>query len=345
MSICGFTIAIGDQTLAQAYQLRKSFKHHHPEIPFFILDSKAFYFLTDQICPGRICEIIGIRAVAGWFLSKFFERVIYLDSDIVIFSRLEALLDSDSQALLTHDVHNCFLGPKGAARINSGVLMAQTEIFWIKWVEQIYCYLTPIINSIIDQQALRVIHQHKLVEADVLDEDTHKVSYNNRVLSLPGHYFLEGQKVFKGDIELKLFHWAGCKVRDMSYFPNEIQNLVESYKDSELLSEKDQKDWQALCDSSPKFVGEVMRLVKNISLKFYEDKFLEKYYDACPGIYWTFLPRRLEVCRKISRDDIARVPNDGNDYFLYIDKKIHSGFNESTMRHLSSMFETASAFS
>lgn len=327
---CAFTIVYGEKARKQARLLRKSFNSKHPDIPFFILDEDALPLLTGQNMPARICEVIGLRALAGFFFSHAFDRVIYFDSDIVVFDYLEALVESPHRVLLTEDRPEFEMGPEGAPKINSGVVMAQDSKFWLQWAEIIYGTAFPVFNWLGDQFALRMLAKQKASEIEILNETQRRECYNAIAYSWEGDYHIhDHQKVMRGNLEVKVYHWAGQSIRDFSIFPPEVEQhfrsgLIEN-------REKEAQDTQQLKEllyeaGTPFFTQAVVPFIQNLPLRIIEDKWLNEIYAKSPGVMWSYAPLVMDNFRKLDeKNGLQRVSNSEIDqsaraaFYYYVD--------------------------
>lgn len=318
--VCAFTIACGEQAVIQAVQLRKTFKHVHRDIPFFIIDQSNFEFLTGQDRPYRICEVVAMRALIGMFLSMFFERVLYLDSDIVVFAPLDALLECEHEAVLTNDILNCPLGPEGAPAVNSGVVAARSLDFWIAWVGAIYQHIFPLVNTMGDQYALRLVARDHPEQYRLLPETEKRTFYNNGFLTHPGEMRREGDRVFRGDAELKLFHWAGQKIKDLSILPPEVARLVEECPTYDEVYLEDMLLWDGLKKKEgPSMLPMIVQFFKSLPVKIYSDPAVQHIYDVFSGMGWSYAPMSLERLRAGYPEGYAPVLSPSDKYYYILD--------------------------
>lgn len=316
--ICAFTIAIGAQAQTQANLLRRTFDTFHSDIPFIILRDEDFVIFTGQEKFQRVCEIIGLRALAGFFLSFYFEKVLHMDSDMVVFNRLEALLETEKDVILTHDIPGCTMGPIDCPKINSGVVLAKDPDFWLQWAASIYSIAFPMLNTIGDQFALRLMAKNG--SYSLLDEIEQRVSYNNVALSAPGDYLVRDQKVWHGDYELKAYHWAGQPTRDLSVFPDDIINYVGNLRGDKTKVKRDNDLSKALFDSARDyFFHKFKDFMANLPIMAHGDKWLEYYYKLTPGIMWSFAPKGLEAFRKEPDGNLERRVEPEGNYHYYVD--------------------------
>ncbi|MEM9398970.1 MAG: hypothetical protein AAF984_02070 [Verrucomicrobiota bacterium] len=318
---CAFTVGIGDKVQSQVDLLRRTFKANHPDIPLLHFDLPEFRLLTGQVCPVRLCEIIAFRTIAGWLLSRHFRRVIHLDADIVIFNELTRLIETNAPVLFTHDVPTCDLGPEGAPRINSGVVVATHEGFWEAWTKELYSYLTPLLNTIMDQMALRKMVRDKLIDYEILPEKELHEYYNNASLQVTGRFWVIEGEVYKAKEKLKLFHWAGQKVRDTSVFPEHIRAFIDEMKEPEGTRAKDREILQSIMNKSGKcFRSDLVKFMKSLPFQFYRDKHLA---NLNPGVWWSWVPMKLDACRRELPDDLQRVIDGKDDVYYYIEKTMN----------------------
>lgn len=80
-----------------------SFRRHHPEIHVVIIDcglstNQALYLSQYAEVKPATVRVAGFPALARFEVSCLpYERIIYLDSDIVVLKRLQALLETDAE--------------------------------------------------------------------------------------------------------------------------------------------------------------------------------------------------------------------------------------------------------
>jgi len=208
-STVAFTIALGGEANAAAGLTRKTFQANHPEVPFFIISSQFYAFFALQPGAGHGGEITALRAMIGYFLSSHFERVIYLDADVLVLAPLPQLVESTAAVTLTNDVSTCDYGGMPAPRVNAGVLAAASPAFWRLWMLCIYSYFLPISGAFFDQFILRMMLAKGDTPFTVLREREERDFYNITYHEYPGEWNLDGEILRKGDARVRLWHWAG----------------------------------------------------------------------------------------------------------------------------------------
>ena len=324
--VCAFTIACGEDSMQQAERLRDTFLNCHDNIPFFIFTNNHFPLLTGQTIHARVCEIIGLRAIAGFFLSSHFKKVIYLDADIVVFSRLDALIDSNHEIILTNDRPEFEMGPVNSPKINSGVLAASDPQFWIRWAEAMYGTAFPVFNWLGDQFALRLIAKENRIRYHLLPEFESAVCYNAIAYSHGGNYHIDDSgRVRRGDLELKAWHWAGQHNKDLSIFPPQIIERIEQCRGCH--SHTIARDNSLLAELKVEFEASFFQVVADffhdLPLKQSDDPWLNTIYASTPGITWTYATFTMEDARGASQyENFARFVqcennNEKNGQYCY----------------------------
>jgi len=226
-STVAFTIALGAEAGAAAGLTRKTFRANHPDIPFFIIDAPFYAFFALQPGAGHGGEITALRAMIGYFLSLAFDRVIYLDADVLVFAPLPHLVEGTAPVTLTNDVATCDYGGMPAPRVNAGVLAATETAFWRLWMLCIYSYLLPIAGAFFDQFILRMMLARGEIPFTVLPEREERDFYNITYHEYPGEWRMEGDLLFKGDARVRLWHWAGyARKTDFHSLPRPVRAMT-----------------------------------------------------------------------------------------------------------------------
>jgi len=220
-----FTVALGEEMLRLARFSRATFKASHPEIPFHIVDDSFFnWFIRDAVLIKR-GEIMSMRAVIGWWLARFYRRVVYLDADTLVFGPVPALLDPSDPLTVTSDVD--FSYGAGEPRLNAGVMAATGREPWRIWMREIFSQVVPATISFIDQLALREIVGRGAVPARIWPERERREYYNLSVILHPGELSVREGTAFKGDAEIRVFHYAGNQFeRDWRKLPKPLSALA-----------------------------------------------------------------------------------------------------------------------
>ena len=208
-STVAFTIALGGDANAAANLTRKTFQANNPGIPFFIVSTPFYNFFALQPGAGHGGEITALRAMIGYFLSFAYDRVIYLDADVLVLAPLPGLVDSTDPVTLTNDVSTCDYGGMPAPLINAGVLAASDKAFWKLWMLCIYSFFLPIVGAFFDQFILRLMLSKQEIPFTLLPERKEKDFYNITYHEYPGEWNLDGEILRKGDARVRLWHWAG----------------------------------------------------------------------------------------------------------------------------------------
>ncbi len=208
-STVAFTIALGGEANAAAALTRKTFLANHPGIPFFIISGPFYSFFALRPGAGHGGEITALRAMIGSFLSFSFERVIYLDADVLVLAPLPWLVESTDPVTLTNDVATCDYGGMPAPRANAGVIAASDRSFWRLWMLCIYSFFLPITGAFFDQFILRLMLARREIPFVLLPERENKDYYNITYHEHPGEWSVDGEILRKGDARVRLWHWAG----------------------------------------------------------------------------------------------------------------------------------------
>lgn len=207
-----FTIALGNKASAGARLTRRTFKAVHPDIPFFIIEGEFYHFFAQQQMAAHPGEIMGLRAMVGYFLALAFDRVLYFDADVLVVSPLPRLVEGPEPVVLTNDVPECHYGIP-APLINAGVLAASPPSFWRNWMLAIYAHLLPVIGNFFDQFILRVLCQGGSFPYVLLPEKEEKDYYNISHRHEPGEWRLRDGLLYQGEARVRLWHWAGFSIK------------------------------------------------------------------------------------------------------------------------------------
>jgi len=239
-STVAFTIALGGEANAAAGLTRKTFQANHPEIPFFIINAPFYAFFALQPGAGHGGEITALRAMIGYFLSFAFERVIYLDADVLVLAPLPRLVEGAEAVTLTNDVAACDYGGMPAPRVNAGVLAASDKSFWRIWMLCIYSYFLPIAGAFFDQFILRLmLAKRNIPFAEREERDYYNITYHEH----PGEWSVDGEILRKGDARVRLWHWAGyAKKTAFQFLPQPVRVMTARQLKRPETGSRDQED-------------------------------------------------------------------------------------------------------
>lgn len=223
-----FTIALGDAAREGARLTRRTFQAVHPDIPFFIIEGDFYRFFAQQETAGHAGEIVALRTLVGYFLALAFDRVVYLDSDVLVISPLPRLVEGSDPVTLTNDLRQSTYGVS-TPLINAGVLAASSAPFWGDWMLSLYAYLLPISEHFFDQFILRVLCENRAFPYVLLPEREEKDYYNLTYREEPGEWRWDGGALHKGEGRVRLWHWAGHRGKPtLAELPPPVRAAVEA---------------------------------------------------------------------------------------------------------------------
>jgi len=221
--VAAFTVAYGESARREARDCEASFRHWHPDIPFLCLDEKAYHQLSGKHPPAWLSEIVSMRSLAGWFLSRRVKRLIYLDSDIFVLGRLDALIDPAGTSW-TADIDEFTMGVPECPRINSGVLASSEPSFWQAWTAaQFGCLMPAVTHFFFDQLSLRLLAHGGAIRGKMIDGQPGSPFYNIAIRERPGEWRVENDVVYKGNERAVIFHQAGEQQRGIAAAPEALR--------------------------------------------------------------------------------------------------------------------------
>lgn len=319
-----FCVALGGEAQAQAEECRKTFRHFHPDIPFFIIDDAAYRLLAQQDRPSWTGEIIAVRSLAGWFLSLCYPRVISLDADLFVLGPLDDLIAFPQEVALTHDYSTYEMNAPELPIINSGVLAAQGSAFWHAWSWAQFAYVLPYVNEFMtfDQLTLRLLAASGKCDCRLLPEYERKRFYNVAIRQQPGEWREEPEsgRIFKGESLALIYHQAGEAERGVGALPLPVRHRVRSILKEELSDiVSDGPDIEVLWNEKKAlYLSLVEMLFRNLPLQKLEG-FYDKLYRDYPGIYQTAAPLYWERKRFFAASGFTRFLDPKTNALLYRD--------------------------
>ena len=224
--VAAFTVACGDSARAEAALGEASFRRWHPDIPFLRIDEDGYRLLSGGRAPAWSGEIVSMRSLAGWFLSRRVQRLLYLDSDLFVLGRLEGLLDRGAEPVTawTSDWTIYTMGVPDCPRLNSGVLASSDPVFWQTWTAAQYgCLLPALDHFYFNQLSLRLLAQAGAVRGQVIDGRPGVPFYNVSIGEQPGDWRVENGAVYKGAERALIYHQAGEPKRGIDAAPEALQ--------------------------------------------------------------------------------------------------------------------------
>ena len=218
--LLAFTVACGDEARAQAEGCEASFRHFHPDIPFLRIGEEEYQFLAGGNPPAWPGEVVSMRSLAGWFLSRHVTRLIYLDSDLWVLGRLDGLMDDSIPTAWTRDCAAYTMGVPDCPRLNSGVLASSDPMFWPLWTAPQYGCLVPALPKFyLNQLALRLMVKASAVRGRIIDGPAGAPFYNVSINEQPGEWHIENGAAFKGVERALIYHQAGEETRGIDAAP------------------------------------------------------------------------------------------------------------------------------
>jgi len=299
LPVIAFTIALGAGAREEARLAAASFRHWHPEIPFLIIDEEPYRLLSGGQAPASLGEIMAMRAVAGWFLSRHTERLIYVDADLFVLGRMDALLPPAAGTLFTADWGIFTMGVPEAPRVNSGVLATSDPAFWQAWTAAQFGYLVPAMERVyFDQLTLRLLILAGAVQGRVIDGQSGAPYYNVSIGEQPGEWRVENNAVYKGAEWALIYHHAGQKVKFIEGTPPVMHAFLEEIT-RETATAAPAPDFAAWWAAD----GETFTAAALEQFKLWPIGTLENVvpetYAATPGFYRTVAPLMYDRQRKL----------------------------------------------
>lgn len=227
--VAAFTVACGEQARAEAALCEASFRRWHPEIPFLRIDEDGYRLLSGGRPPAWSGEIVSMRSLAGWFLSRRVQRLLYLDTDLFVLGRLEGLVDRGAEPATawTTDYAGYTMGVPECPRINSGVLASSDAAFWPAWTAAQFSCLLPALNHFyFNQLSLRLLVYAGAVRGEIIDGHAGAPFYNVSIAEQPGDWRVENGAVFKGAERTLIYHQAGEQKRGIDAAPEPLREYL-----------------------------------------------------------------------------------------------------------------------
>jgi hypothetical protein len=316
--VLAFTVACGAAAQAEARGCEASFRHFHPDIPFLRLGEDEYKLLAGGRPPAWPGEIVSMRSLAGWFLSRHVKRLIYLDSDLWVLGRLEKLIDDAIPTAWTRDWAVYTMGVPDCPRINSGVLASSDLAFWPTWTAPQYGCLVPALPKFyFNQLSLRLIVKANAVRGQVIDGQAGSPFYNVSIGEQPGDWRVENGAVFKGAERALVFHQAGEEQRGISAAPEALQPFLR-----EITPENGAGptiDFAALWQNDGEAFSEIVRQSFPRWPTLMLSTVLAAQYARTPGFYRSVAPAAWDEYRKIEGTCWRRFWN--NEWQSYIYKR------------------------
>jgi len=199
--VCAFTIADDEITHRLARRVRASFSKYHPEIPFYIYDSKDEEKILGEIRESaEAYKAFEIRPRLCEMLLKDFDCVIYLDADTVVCDRLDEFLEQD------YDIAGS-LNIGEQVYLNAGVTAVTNSDFCKEWTELMYKPNGGKSNQVhFNNLAFSKRFRLKIV-------DEHDVYYNERSREHWKDIRVDGDGFVCNGRRVKVLHWAGGRGR------------------------------------------------------------------------------------------------------------------------------------
>ncbi len=222
-----FTVAIGERYRQQAELCRASFQGTHPDVPFLLFNEEDYKLFAGQSKPGWVGEVVALRAVVGWFLSFCFERVIYVDSDVVALAHATEFLECEGDAVLTADVSTFHMGVPDLPIVNCGMAAGRGRKFWREWTRINHEHLLPAVKiPYFDQLSLRVLAGRSKLNVTILDEPGLKRFYNVCLQEQTGEWRVDRKRIFKGENQVVFYHQAGQSEASILTLPPVIHDWL-----------------------------------------------------------------------------------------------------------------------
>jgi hypothetical protein len=301
--IVAFTVAIGEEARRDAEVCEKTFKHFHPDIPFFCFTEEHYKLVTGEEGPSWVDEVISLRAPIGWLLSKHFERVVYFDSDCYSLARLEDLVDAKALVLLTADYSGYTMRAEELPILNCGVMSVANEDFWKMWTLAQYGYLLPATPKFFfDQLSLRLLANSGSLQYEVLNEFQLKRFYNVKLHEAGGEYRLEEDALYKGDCQVMLYHVAGRKVGEG--VAEEAKVLIERVLEKTEVVYKEGVRFEEIWGDGGE--GMLKELFEEMGLGVL-DKLMADYYKETEGYFRSSAPLAWDRWRNVKGSGFQRI--------------------------------------
>lgn len=309
--VAAFTIACGEQARIEAARCEASFRRWHPEIPFLCIGEEEYRLLSGGRSPAWSGEIVSMRSLAGWFLSRRVQRLVYLDTDLFVLGRLADLVDHGAEPITawTSDYAGYTMGVPECPRINSGVLASSDAGFWPAWTAAQYSCLLPALDHFyFNQLSLRLLVYAGAVQGRIIDGQAGVPFYNVSVGEQPGNWRVENGAVFKGAERALIYHQAGEQKRGIDAAPEALRaHLLEITSGGEVQnSDRPTLDlaswWREDGEAFTATLQSEISRWPTLTL----DAVLAEAYARTPGNYRSVAPSAWDRHRQIAGTDWRR---------------------------------------
>lgn len=316
LPVLAFTVACGEAATAEARACEASFRLFHPEIPFLRIGEDDYKLLAGGHPPAWPGEIVSMRSLAGWFLSRHVQRLIYLDSDLWVLGRLEKLVDSAISTAWTRDWAVYTMGVPDCPRINSGVLASSDEVFWRTWTAPQYGCLVPALPKFyFNQLSLRLIVKANAVRGQVIDGQSGAPFYNVSIGEQPGDWRVDNGAVFKGAERALIYHQAGEERRGIDAAPEALRPFLREI--SRGAATGPTFDFPALWSKAGEVFSDLIRHSFPLWPTLTLDTVLAAQYAKTPGFYRSVAPAAWDKYRKIQGTRWRRFWNEEWKSYIY----------------------------
>jgi len=317
LPVLAFTVACGESARGEARLCASSFRHWHPDIPFLTIGDDGYLLLSGGQPPAWSGEIVSMRSLAGWFLSRHARRLIYLDSDLFVLGRLEKLIDggADATTAWTSDYAGYTMGVPDCPRINSGVMASSDPTFWPTWTAAQYGVLLPALpHFYFNQLSLRILVQAGAVRGTIIDGQPGSPFYNVSIGDQPGDWRVENGAAFKGTEHTLVYHQAGEQKRGIDAAPAALQPLLHELTANSASSP--QVDFPALWREDGAAFTDIIKQSFPRWPTLTLDAILAHQYVRTPGSYRSVAPAAWDRHRNLEGTNWQRIWN--RDWHAYI---------------------------
>jgi len=319
LPVVAFTVAVGETSQSEARLCEASFRHWHPDIPFLCIDDELYRLISGGRPPAWSGEIVSIRSMAGWLLSRHAQRVIQLDGDLFVLGRLEGLLDTN-ETIFTADLNNFTMRVPEAPLINDGVLASSDPALWQAWTSAQFGYLVPALKQYyFDQLSLRLLVMAGALQGRILDGRPGLPYYNISIDQQPGEWRVDQGVVYKGTEKTLIYHQAGHPERGISGAPPELRAHLEELT-RDVPSEKPDALVRDLMADGESFSAMIKEQLIRWPIATLED-LLPDVYASTPGYYRSVAPVAYDRLRKMEGTGWDRSWNRDWQAYLYFKKR------------------------
>ena len=314
--VLAFTVACGEAATAEARGCEASFRRFHPDIPFLRIGEEEYKLLAGGHPPAWPGEIVSMRSLAGWFLSRHVRRLVYLDADLWVLGRLDKLLDDTFPTAWTRDCAVYTMGVPDCPRINSGVLASSDPAFWSTWTAPQYGCLVPALPKFyFNQLPLRLIVKANAVRGQVIDGQAGAPFYNVAIGEQPGAWRVENGAVFKGTERALIFHQAGEERRGIDVAPEGLRPFLRDLVAGEAGGPA--FDFVACWKKDGEAFSELIRQSFPLWPTLTLNTILAAQYARTPGYYRSVAPAAWDKYRQIRGTRWRRFWNSDWQSFVY----------------------------